>query len=188
MESEAARNSASEESVSPFARKCLQRIALPKKARILDLPCGFGRHSVWLAQMGHSITAVDIDAARVVATRKAVGALSGAHSVRCMEADAEEPLPLRANSFDLAIVVHFYAPSIFEAVARVLRPGGHLIFETFGAQGYNWRSLPETGLVAGLLRPSFVTLEIRERLCGPKKAQAVVHALARRRARSDNRA
>lgn len=174
-------DSKSEESVSPFARRCLQRIALPPNARILDLPCGFGRHSVWLAQMGHVITAVDIDAERVAATRQAAAALSGTNSVRFIEANAENPLPLPANFFDLAMVVHYYTPSIFEAVARVLKPGGYLIFETFGAQGQNWNSLPKVGLVAELLRPSFVTLEIRERLCGPQKASAVVHALARRR-------
>lgn len=148
----------------------------------MDLPCGFGRHSVWLAQMGHAITAVDIDAERVAATKRAVAELSGTHSVQCIEADAEELLPVRTNSFDLAIVVHYYAPSIFEAVARVLKPGGHLIFETYGAQGNNWRSLPLMGLATQILHPHFLPLELRERPCGPTKSNAVVHAFARKRA------
>lgn len=174
------RNCVSEKSVSPFARQCLQRIALSKHARILDLPCGFGRHSVWLAEMGHMITAVDIDVERVAATQKAIANLSGTHSIHCIAADADKPLPLPANFFDLAIVVHYYAPSIFETVARVLKPGGHLIYETFGAQGHNWQALPEIGLVTKLLRPNFDQLDFRERKCGPKNANAVVHALAKK--------
>jgi|HubBroStandDraft_5_1064220.scaffolds.fasta_scaffold25199_3 SAM-dependent methyltransferase len=181
------RNSTSEESVSPFVRKCMQRIELPRRARILDLPCGFGRHAVWLAQMGHAVTAVDIDAERVAATQRAVAALSGTHSVRCMEGDAEKPLPLPANSFDLAIVIHYYAASVFETMAKALKPRGALIFETFGAQGNNWRSLPNAGLVETLLRPHFDIHDLRERPCGPEKSRAVVQALAIRRGRSSIR-
>jgi len=166
-----------EKDASPFARECLWRIEPTKPLRILDVPCGFGRHSAWLASIGHEIIAIDIDPERVAATKKAVAKV---HSVRCIVADAEKPLPVRVSTFDLAIVVHYYEPTIFENVARALKPGGHLIFETFGAQGYNWRSLPEIGLTTKLLEPHFDCLSFQERKCGPKNANAVVHALATR--------
>ena len=170
-----------ENSVSPFARQCLSRIALPKRARVLDVPCGFGRHSVWLTRMGHAITAVDVEPTRVDAAEKALSELPGKHSYRCIPADAEKPLPLEPGTLDLAIVIHYYAANIFETVAEVLKPGGVLIFETFGAQGNNWRSLPETGLAEKLLRSQFDALDIHERSCGPGKSNAVVQALAIRR-------
>lgn len=169
-----------EKGASPFARVCLRQIGFSKGGHVLDVPCGFGRHSVWLASMGHKITAIDIDPERVAATRKAIAELSNARSARCIVADAEKPLSVPANAFDLAIVVHYYGPNIFENVARALKPGGYLVFETFGAQGYNWRELPPTGTVSELLRPSFITLEIRERPCGPERSNAIVHALAQK--------
>jgi SAM-dependent methyltransferase len=166
---------------SPFARQCLRRIGFSKGVRVLDVPCGFGRHSVWLASMGHKITAIDIDPERVAATKKALAEASDPHSVRCIVADAEKPLPVPANTFDLAIVMHYYAPGIFETVARALKPDGYLIFETFGAQGDNWLALPEFGLVPKLLRLHFEPLRLRERQSGPQQKTAVVHALAIKR-------
>lgn len=37
----------------------------------------------------------------------------------------------------------------------MLKTGGYLILETHGAQGENWRTLPDRGFVASQLAPCF---------------------------------
>jgi hypothetical protein len=44
--------------VDPIGRDT--RACLPSQARILDISCGFGRHSVWPIPIGYAITAVAI--------------------------------------------------------------------------------------------------------------------------------
>jgi SAM-dependent methyltransferase len=38
----------------------LRRLGVRRGARVLDVPCGFGRHSILLAQRGYRVTGVDI--------------------------------------------------------------------------------------------------------------------------------
>lgn len=47
-------------------------ISLPDKARILDMPCGFGRHSFALASEGYDLTSVDISSEYVDRLKKEV--------------------------------------------------------------------------------------------------------------------
>lgn len=105
-------------------------LALPAGARVLDTPCGGGRHALELAARGHRVSAVDLsaeflDAARVSAGRRGL-------SVDWRQADMRD-LPWEGefdgayclgNSFgylgdegDAAFV---------RAVARALKPGGRL--------------------------------------------------------------
>ena len=59
-----------------------------------------------------------------------------------VQLDADKGLPFLTGVFDLAIVVHPQTLNLLETVAPTLRSGGHLILETFGAHGENWRTLP----------------------------------------------
>src|SRR3546814_7103484 len=51
--------------ISKFARDCLEKQKLSPPAKILDAPCGYGRHAHWLAELGHNVYAIDIDSKRV---------------------------------------------------------------------------------------------------------------------------
>src|SRR5713101_5655453 len=54
-----------------FAEKALQ---LTKGARVLDLCCGHGRHSVLLARHGFDVTGLDLSAEYIELTRQAARA------------------------------------------------------------------------------------------------------------------
>ncbi len=95
--------------------------ALPP-GRALDLACGSGRHAIWLAERGWSVTAVDRSAAAVAGLRRA------APTVDARVADLERhEFPIAGNAWDLILMSHYLQRDLFEPAKRGLRPGGVLI-------------------------------------------------------------
>lgn len=164
--------------VSPFVAACFKRIALAPPKTILDVPCGFGRHSQWLASLGHDVVALDIDLERVCATN-ALKAPQG--TVLAQVGDVETGLPFPQSSFDAALVIHYVSKSVVVQVGRVLKPGGYLIFETFGGQGDNWTALPKPGEIRRQNENKFELMIYRETLVGPNQDAVSVKMLARKR-------
>ena len=91
----------------------------------LDAACGTGRHSVYLAKLGHQVIGVDTSPEMLALAREKVP--EGAFR----EADLHD-LPLADDSVDLAVCalalshVPDLAP-VFAELVRVLRPKGHLV-------------------------------------------------------------
>jgi glycogen synthase len=102
------------------------------RRRVLDVGGGFGRFAEPLSR-GHDVSLCDLSAAMVAEARQRCGA-----AVRVVQADARH-LPLRAETFDsvLAMDLVVHLPDLAEGVrelARVLRPGGELVFDTTNAR------------------------------------------------------
>ncbi len=53
-------NNRDEDEASAFIGRLVERLDLPKGARVVDLGCGKGRHSRTLAQLGLSVTGLDL--------------------------------------------------------------------------------------------------------------------------------
>lgn len=138
---------------------------------VLDVPCGFGRHSVWLARAGHKVMSADIDEKRILTFQPALFA-EVAEASDAVVLDATEPLLFKQQSFDLAIIVDYVAVELLGQIADFIRPGGWLIYETFGAGGYNWKDLPVPGITASMLSGSFDTLRIQTKPAGPNRTEA----------------
>ncbi|VVD91890.1 class I SAM-dependent methyltransferase [Pandoraea anhela] len=98
-------------------------------AHALDLACGQGRHTRWLASRGVHVTAIDRDAA-------ALATMASLPHVTTVAADLEgAPWPLPAGmTFDAVIVTHYLHRPLLARIAASVAPGGVLIYETF-AQG-----------------------------------------------------
>ena len=96
---------------------------LPPGAQVLDVACGHGRHVHWLAAAGHSIVAIDRDAALLVP-------LAGLATT--LLADLEtDPWPLPGRTFDAVVVTNYLWRALFPALKAAVAPGGLLIYETF---------------------------------------------------------
>ncbi|WP_284617410.1 class I SAM-dependent methyltransferase [Aquabacterium humicola] len=94
-------------------------------ATALDLACGSGRHVRFLAARGLGVTAVDRDAAALVALR-------GVAEV--IVADLEgAPWPLSGRRFDVVLVTNYLWRPLWPQLLASLAPGGLLLYETFAA-------------------------------------------------------
>jgi ubiquinone/menaquinone biosynthesis C-methylase UbiE len=109
--------------------RCLERIDAPVPRSALELGCGGGAVARHLAQLGMAVVATDLDIRelRVARQRRPPGV---SLSVAVMDA---ERLALAGERFDLVVAQHMlhhvpdWRAAIAEA-ARVLTPGGHLIW------------------------------------------------------------
>jgi ubiquinone/menaquinone biosynthesis C-methylase UbiE len=105
-----------------------QAIGDPRGLRALDLGCGTGRHSLWLAAAGAEVTALDFSEGMLEIAR----AKPGAERVRFVQHDLHTPLLFADNEFDLVvsglILEHLRELDGFFAEARrVLRAGGRAV-------------------------------------------------------------
>lgn len=94
---------------------------------VLDLGCGTGRHSLWLAEAGAAVTGVDFSEGMLAEARKK----PGAEAIRFVVHDLHQPLPFAAE-FDLVVsglvLEHLRELDPFFAEAhRVLKPGGRAV-------------------------------------------------------------
>ena len=109
-------------------------LALPDDAAMLDLCCGWGRHSIGLAQRGYKITGLDLSGYHIELARKA--AAEAEVDVAWIEGDMRR-IPAPEGSFD-AVINLFTAfgyfddaenQQVLEEVSRVLAPRGRFLID-----------------------------------------------------------
>ena len=122
---------------------------------VLDLACGNGRHSRYLASAGYRVCAVDRDA-------DAFAALTGVTGVSVQVADLERaPWPLEGRRFAGIVVSNYLYRPLFPRVLDALAQDGALIYETFalGNERFGKPSNPDF-----LLRPGELLELVRGKL------------------------
>ena len=106
-----------------------EQVAGLKPGRALELACGLGHNSIWLAQKGWRVDAVDVSSVGLEHAR-ALALHSGA-TVNWIAADLKDFIP-EAEAYDLVLVFRFldrlHLPVLIE---RSLGEGGLLLYETF---------------------------------------------------------
>ena len=119
------------EKEAAFAERVLE---LKGGARILDLCCGQGRHSVLLARRGFEVTGLDLSPAYLELVRQSAAAAGV--TLETIEADMRE-IPFR-DHFDA--IVNMYSSfgyleseaedlKVLESAAKAMRPGGRLMLD-----------------------------------------------------------
>ncbi|HEY0383481.1 MAG TPA: class I SAM-dependent methyltransferase [Candidatus Elarobacter sp.] len=114
-----------------YERPAVQDVLGDVRGRdVLDAGAAAGEHSVWLVAHGARVVALDASDAMVRLARARLG-----DSATVLRADLALPLPLADASFDVvlsSLTLHYledWIPTLRE-LARVLRPGGRLVFST----------------------------------------------------------
>lgn len=105
--------------------------------RALDLGCGEGGDTVWLAEQGWQVLGVDISDTALSRAAAEAAARGLSDRVRFMQANLSETFP--EGTFDLVSAqflqseVHLDRERIFAAAAGAVAPGGVLIIVDHGA-------------------------------------------------------
>lgn len=111
---------------------------------MLDVACGSGRHSRYLAARGYQVLAVDRD-------EQALACLDGLCGVRTLRYDLEaDAWPFANQRFDGIVVTNYLHRPLLPLLPKALAADGLLIYETF-AQGNQRYGKPSNPLF--LLRP-----------------------------------
>lgn len=129
--------------------------AIPEGAEVLDLACGRGRHSRYLATLGYRVCAVDRDP-------QALDALAGVKGVDVQLADLENgSWPFAPGRFGGIVVTNYLHRPLFPHILDGLAADSVLIYETFalGNERFGRPSRPEF-----LLRPGELLELVRDRL------------------------
>lgn len=119
---------------SEFAR--LMDRAIPLDARILEVGCGTGQMSLYLARADRVVIGADITRASLRLAVEAAGRFELDH-VQFIETDLHYP-GLRAGAFDVVyssgVLHHTPNPSAaFAHIARLARPGGMIVIGVYNA-------------------------------------------------------
>ena len=119
--------------------------SIPQRGRVLDVACGGGRHSRYLAELGYRVIAVDRDPA------PDLEAIPGVHIVR---ADLEKnSWPFAEQEFSGIIVTNYLHRPLIPHLIESMSPSALLIYETFarGNEQFGKPSNPHFLLEAGEL-------------------------------------
>ncbi len=135
------------ELLKEYAQKVNDKKA--NRGNALDIACGMGRHSKYLADLGFKVDALDISSV-------AINSLKDLKNIEAKEVDFDE-YSLEKEKYDLIICVYFLERSLFENMIDALKPNGILIMETFVQDDENERepSNPDFLLKKGELEEVF---------------------------------
>lgn len=97
--------------------------------RALDIACGTGRDAVSMALRGMAVEAWDIlpDA---LARCRDLAARNGV-SLTTQVRDVEQDLSIEDNRYDAIVCFNFLCRPLMASIARGVRPGGMVVYETF---------------------------------------------------------
>ncbi|MCW8848220.1 MAG: methyltransferase domain-containing protein [Sedimenticola sp.] len=117
------------EGLGQVADVLVQNIHLAKAGcKALDLACGRGANALFMARAGLKVTAWDLSPVAIERLTAAARAehLSIASTVRDVITEPPEP-----GTFDLILVSYFLDRELAPAIAKALKPGGLLFYQTY---------------------------------------------------------
>lgn len=138
---------------------------LPPGGDVLDVTCGGGRHSRWLAARNFRVSTVDRDVS---------GVADLADRAEIVQADLEDgsPWPFHGRRFAGVVVANYLWRPLFPQLCAWVAAGGVLIYETFGrgnerfGRPRNPDHLLKPGELLDLVRPHLHVVAYEEGITG----------------------
>ncbi|MCB0218634.1 MAG: class I SAM-dependent methyltransferase [Chrysiogenetes bacterium] len=175
---------------SPFfarlAPRLIRSLRTRPGARVLDLASGPGRHSLPLARAGIAVDALDCSSVALAQLAQTAGReVLPIHTIETELGDPEDAAALLGSArYDVVLDFFFLDRALIPVLARALKPGGLLVFETRLAPGEIGSAVNPKGYwlapgeLARLLWRDFDLLALSER---PTSTKWIAQAIARRR-------
>lgn len=113
----------------PLLKDFVETLAAGRRGDALDIGCGGGRDSVYLAMQGWQVVAVDKQEPVLQRARQ----LASYHNqnVQFIACDLGEQGCLPEQMFDLIVVIRYLNRSLYDWIKRHLNSGGVVIMQTF---------------------------------------------------------
>jgi tellurite methyltransferase len=108
------------ESIEPIVEKYIN---LANVGKALDLACGIGRNTHYIAEKGFLVDAVDI-------SDYALGEVKDLATINKIETDLDT-YNLEPNKYDLIVNINYLSRRLLPQIKESLKSGGVVIFETF---------------------------------------------------------
>jgi tellurite methyltransferase len=103
---------------------------LPREGRALDLACGLGANSLFLARRGLNVEAWDNSPVALKRLRSDAEKEGLEHSVSCRLVDIEK-YPPEPDSYDVIVTSCFLYRPVCGAIEKALKSNGILVYQTF---------------------------------------------------------
>lgn len=98
------------------------------RGRALDIACGKGRNSLYLAELSFEVVAMDISAVALAEGRKRADLQQ--LRIDWRQTDLED-VQFDEAAFDLIVNFNYLQRSLIPKIKRAVKTGGHVIFETY---------------------------------------------------------
>jgi len=130
-------------------------IGVASKGQALDIACGKGRNTHFMAEHGFSVDAVDY-------SDYALSFLENRPDIHPIEADLDH-YTIAPESYDLIVNCYYLERRLFPQIINGLKKGGVLIFETYieaDGEEYHQPSNPDFMLKRNELLKAFMDLDV----------------------------
>lgn len=111
------------------------RSLLPQTGHCLDVACGLGGVTLWVASRGLEVTALDASHVAIEVLERAAARVGTADQIDARVVDLDDGLSADLNDFDLVVCQRFRDPALFPAIIDRLRIGGVAIVTVLSSVG-----------------------------------------------------
>jgi SAM-dependent methyltransferase len=119
---------------------------IPTAGTAIDIACGLGAQTLWLASRGLHVVALDVSPVAIERVRAAADAAGLADHVETRVVDLDDGLPDGTPIADVIVCQRFRSPQLYPSIVEHLAPNGVAIVTVLSEVGLSDVGLSDVGL------------------------------------------